>query len=441
MRYFALNIEARAPLAIRSDHAAVGAGNFGYIAGSALAGSLASVYRFAYPDDTAMFERLFLSGQVHYPDLAPAVFKSRGMHDAVALPVSPLPQTAQTCKRFQGFRPIGDGDEDDEGHGARDTLLDWAVFELGHAATLQGSQQPIDDAALLQPLTQHKHCHCGRPMDHFSGYYRRDASHADKPMSRASLDTRLQTHTGINRDTGTVEEGILYHRRVFEEQTRFWGLLKVADDLADPLTAFIEDVGLTGLVRIGTSRTRGMGKVHLSLQPLDAPPDRFGSFKQRLRAFSTRLRDQAKEAFPAGAYDLALDPFYFALTLHSPLILRDDLLRYRGVIDEQALHGLLRLPADTLPAGAFRLLHQAASTRRVSGWNDLWGTPRINEYAIDAGSVFLFACKIAPDEVRPAGALWQALFTLEDEGAGRRRAEGFGRISVSDPFHLEVTSK
>src|SRR6185437_4173025 len=218
----------------------------GHISGSTLAGSLASVYRLSHPADDAMFERLFLSGEVLYPDLAPAVFKSKGMRGAESLPIYPLPQTAQTCKRFPGFRPVGDGDQDDDGHVARDTLLDWAVFELGHAVTLKGNQRPVETARLLQPLREHAACRyeqCGRPMDHFSGYYRRHPGLAGQPMSRATLDTRLQAHTGINRDTGTVQDGILYHRRVFEEQTRFWGMLKLADDLADPFANFITDVG------------------------------------------------------------------------------------------------------------------------------------------------------------------------------------------------------
>jgi len=62
--------------------------------------------------------------------------------------------------------------------------------------------------------------------------------------------------------------------------------------------------------------------------------------------------------------------------------------------------------------------------------------PRTKEIAIETGSVFLFATNDVPDD-----ALWRALFDLEETGVGRRRAEGFGRICVSDPFHLEVKLK
>ncbi len=119
------------------------------------------------------------------------------------------------------------------------------------------------------------------------------------------------------------------------------------------------------------------------------------------------------------------------MTLHSPLILRDSLLRYAGALDKQTLAALLDLPADT-PEDTFELLYQSASTRRVTGWNELWGTPRTNEYAIDTGSVFLFSSAVEMNK-----QLCEALFKLEEEGTGERRAEGFGRLRISDPFHLE----
>jgi CRISPR-associated protein Csx10 len=432
VKHFSLMLEAKSPLAIRSDHAPVGTGSTGYITGSALAGSLASVYLFSHPDDTTMFKQLFLSGQVSYPDLFPASFKNEDMQNAFTSPVYPLPKTAQSCKRFPGFlTDKGDGSEDDP-HGVRDTLLDWAMFELGRTATVTANQQPIGAAGLLRPLLAGKECTCKRPMDYLYGYYRRDDNSKEKHMSKARINTRLQAHTGINRDTGTVQEGILYHRRVFEEQSCFWGLVKIADDgLVAPFTDFIKEVGHTGLVRVGTSRTRGMGQVSLSVEELGAGQDRFAQFKKRLERFSALVREQAASTFPEGSYTLSFSPLYFALTLHSPLILQDDLLRYRGTIKGGVLAELLQLPADT-----FHLIYQNASTRRVSGWNELWGTPRMNEWAIDTGSVFLFASTLEQSE-----PLTRALFTLEEEGAGRRRAEGFGRICVSDPFHLEVKRK
>ncbi|MEO6891354.1 MAG: RAMP superfamily CRISPR-associated protein, partial [Ktedonobacteraceae bacterium] len=363
MRDFSLNLETISPLAIRADHAPTRAESVDYISGTALAGSLATLYRFYYQQDDAQFEQLFLSGQVHFPDLYPATFGSENMQKALNAPVYALPKTAQSCKRFSGFMPLPDEDvARDERHGVRDTLLDWAAFELANSAQRDG--QPIDVNTLLKPLREHKSCPypgCGKPMDHFAGYYRRSE---DGRLATSEAEKRLQTRTGINRDTGTVQEGILYNRSVFQEHTRFWGQLKVSEDLIPPLKAFIEEVGLSGLLRVGTGRTRGLGKVHLSIEPVPAEQHNIETFKQNLETFNNTLKEVALKWFPQSSYDLALKPFYFAVTLHSPGIIRDPLLRYMGTLAARTL--LPDAPEDTITP-----IYQAASTKRVTGWNEL----------------------------------------------------------------------
>jgi hypothetical protein len=60
----------------------------------------------------------------------------------------------------------------------------------------------------------------------------------------------------------------------------------------------------------------------------------------------------------------------------------------------------------------------------------------MNEYAIDTGSVFLFACNVA-EGTPEQETLQHKLFELETQGAGARCVEGFGRVCVSDQFHQE----
>lgn len=436
MQHFSLQLEAMSPLAIRADHAPGGVENAAYISGTTLLGSLAALHRLAHPDNTSTFERLFLSGQVHYPDLYPASFEYDAFDKASDLPIYPLPKTAQSCKRFPGFKPFKGEKVDDERHGVRDSLLDWATFVLGRDARKDG--RPIDLETLLRPLEDQKEClicknekKTKKPMDRFTGYYRRIQSNGVEQLAKADVETRLQTRTGINRETGTVQESILYSREVFEEHTRFWGMVHVEDELVQPLQQFIGEVGESGLVRVGTGRSRGMGKAHLHLVEILAGEwGRFDRFKQRVEALDTKLHEQVEVAFGS----LNLKPLYFALTLHSPVISYDELLRYRGVIDEAMLGELLHVPADTL-----KLEYQNASMRQVMGWNELWGMPRTKEIAIETGSVFLFSSNVESPEAKEA--LLEALFELEEAGVGRRKAEGFGRICVSDPFHLEVTLK
>ena len=423
MKHFALNLNAVSPLAIRSDHAPGGAESSEYISGMTLTGSLAAAHRLYYPKDTENFTRLFLNGQVYYPDLYPAPFKEKVLHDANKIPVHPLPKTAQTCKRFPGFLYVlPDEKVNWPRHGVRDSLLDWAFFEItSHQARNAGKK--LEPEVLLAPFNAHKECPipgCNKPMEPFTGYYSRSDGH----LRVAKPDTRLQTHTGINRDTGTVQERILYNRRVFGEQTNFWGLLKLPEHVASTFEQFIDEIGESGFVRVGTGRSRGSGKVHIHLEAINEEQYSFTLFKDRLMKFDTLLKDRAK----ASNVQVDQGRFYFTITLHSPAIIRDHLLRYRGIINESVLDELSNIPAKN-----FEMIYYTASTRRVTGWNELWGTPRTNEYAIENGSTFLFSSTVASEN-----DFFQTLFRLEEEGIGRRRAEGFGRVCVSDPFHLEV---
>jgi CRISPR-associated protein Csx10 len=428
VKRFSITLKVLSPLAIRADHAQGGSVTAKYISGTTLMGSLAGVHRHMYGDKTDEFTSLFLRDAVQYPNLYPAVFKDPGMQNA-KLPVYPLPKTAQSCKRFSGFayQFASEEDDDDIRHGVRDTLIDWLLFKLG------------SDGKGLDAIEKHKDCgNCNykSSMDHFSGYYRWDDlepndGEADESKAKAIISaevekhTRLQTHTGINRRTGTVQESILYNREVFEEGMQFWGELKVADELAGLLEKLVEGVGYTGLVRVGTGRTRGSGKVTLGIDMFNDAQDTFDTFKVRLRKFNDQLSKQAKH------FDMEVpDRFYFAVTLHSPVILCDDLLRYEGMLSAERLAQLVNVD---MPADTFKCEYQAASVRRVTGWNELWGMPKTNEYAIETGSVFLFSCSKAPDE-----ALLRSLYALEEQGIGRRRAEGFGRIRISDSFHREV---
>jgi CRISPR-associated protein Csx10 len=417
VKQFYISMEALAPLTVRADHAHDGAATLRYIPGPAFIGSLAATHKFLYPGNTDQFERFFLRDQVLYPNLYPAIFNDEGLQGR-RVPVYPVPRTAQSCKRHSGFRFP---EKDNDAHGVRDSLIDRTLFALGSR-----SEHGLDYSKLLAILREHENCTCGETMDHFDGYYRRnDVVEHQMISAQADSYTRLRTHTGIDRQSGTVQEGILYNREVFGEGMQFFGVVKLPDDekLVAEVQEFLNDVGSKGLLRIGTGRTRGMGKVGLSADRVEDKQDRFTTFTKRLDDFDRLLHDQAKGKLSG------LDSLYFfALTLHSPLILCDDLLRYRGTIDKEAL---AELCGREIPG--LERVYQAASVRRITGWQELWGMPRTNEYAIDMGSVFLFACSAPLDS-----SIYRALFELEEHGAGQRRVEGFGRLCVSDQFHQEI---
>jgi CRISPR-associated protein Csx10 len=414
VKRFYLRVTARSPLTIRADHAEGGVKTTQYIPGATLLGSLAAGHRILRPEQEDEFVTFFLNEQVCFPHLYPAQFGTKNFHDR-NLPVMPLPKTAQTCKRFSGFLPAQGEDDDDERHGVRDSLFDWAIFSL-----LDKEQSAIP--TLLPLFDDHDTCtYCGQVMDHISGYYRRGAFDPQQRM-KAKVDTRLQTRTGINREWGIVEESILYNREVFDDGMTFWGDVILPDELAETFKKFVEEATGEDVIRMGTGRTRGLGRVEIKMS--DAKQEDIANFKDRLYTFDAVVKQQAQAAKVQ-----QLAPFYFAITLQSSAILCDAFLRYQKTLDAASLPGLLGLPAS---AYTFRGVYQSIGTQRITGWNELWGTPRPNDYAIEMGSTFLFACK-----QQPGIDFIQALHTCEEAGIGRRRSEGFGRISISDPFHLE----
>ena len=438
MKQFVINLETISPLTIRADHAQGGSETTQYISGTTLLGSLASAHRFIRSDRTDEFARLFLNDAVQYPNLYPVSldYDKDGRNDGNAsdntarheeqdmkIPVYPLPKTAQTCKRFKGFKYHEEGD-DEERHGVRDTLIDRALYHLGSVS----DTTKLDMMPELDMMRHYSTClECQATMDHFSGYYSRSDAEPEK-IVKAKIDTRLQAHTGINRQTGTVQQSILYNREVLEEGMRFRGVVNLPDDdkLAEAFQAFVESVGGDGLVRVGTGRTRGMGKVSLRVEPVLEGRDTFENFQERLEKFNDTI---ARQADTFGITQPAQR--YVAVTLHSPAILRDDLLRYEGTLTSKTLARQAHVRDETFDS--FQLVYQAASTRRITGWNELWGTPKVNDYAIETGSVFLFTCPSNPDD-----EVFRLLYQLEQRGIGQRRAEGFGRIRISDPFHREV---
>lgn len=441
MRHLYLLLTARSPLAIRADHAEGGSATAKYIPGTTLRGSLAAAHQLLRPGQDEEFARFFLADEVFFPHLYPASFTKSHMGLAEAnLPVKPLPKTARSCKRFPGFQPLQAEESYEERHGIRDSLLDWAVFSL-----LDREKRPV--SVVLAPLEQHQSCTyagCQQSLDHVDGYYR-GARRDPRQRMRARSSTRLQTRTGIDRDWGVVEESILYNREVFDDGMQFWGELLFPDEetlpeegrLVSSFKSFLEETKLgktkreqaenPGIIRLGTGRTRGLGCVDMKV--LDTQREEKARFRQRLEQFNTALKTRAGDL---GVQEL--DTFYFALTLSSAAILCDPFLRYQQTLDTATLGHLLGYPAAA-STQIFTQIYQAVGIQRLAGWSDLWGTPRSSDYALEMGSTFLFASSRTLDDDK--GKLLDALYALEEAGIGRRRAEGFGRICVSDPFHLE----
>ncbi len=410
-----LIVSSESPLNLRVSRSIRSFETFRYIPGTTLLGAFASAHRKTCRDETE-FTRFFLSGKVFFSNLYPANFQASEFSNTDLQdddqPVKPIPNTARSCKRFSGFRFKADTGKQ-ERHGVMDSLIYWGLFAVSDQAKAE-----IFNANMkcTYPVEQDKCCEL---LDTFSGFYRRGTEIAEIGKSEAT--TRLLTRTGISRETGAVQEGILYNREVLNEGQHFWGAMSFLDEsLYDDFCDFADDVGSMGLLRIGNNLTRGLGKLSVS-EFEEFVPDDIELFKQRISAFNQKFHAEAKEH----CIDLS-HQFYFPITLQSDAIILDPQLRYQTVLNGEYLHQVFNLADVTL-------VYQNANTRRVFGWNALFGLPKAAEWSISMASVFLFGYNGTTDDT-----FYQKLYNIEQTGIGKRKLEGFGQVTVADAFHWEV---
>lgn len=403
MKYI-VRITDSGPLSFRAGRETTSGETLRYVSGSVLFGALAATYAKLRHDETVSFNEIFFSDESSFGNLYPSSFSHAGLardRDAVY----PLPNTATTCKRFGGFQ-FDEEDSDDPHHGVYDTLISWALFALSHESNFDVFK-PLEECA-----------NCGEAMDRIDGFYRRNARDAQK-MGTASIKRSLRTRTGINRATGTVQQGILYSREVLRPGMEFWGTVSVPDAQKDRFQKFVEEANQSGMLRLGNNKTRGFGRVILKLTRARERGE-LDSLRERMQTFDAELRKAAQKFDIKTSHKL-----YLPLTLTADAILFDRLLRYRTALDSQYLEELGILGA--------KLIYQNSGTRQVMGWNTLLGVPKADEMGIAMGSVFLFGLDSQLDD-----NLLQTLLRMQTEGIGARRSEGFGRLQVASRFHWEV---
>lgn len=409
-----LIVSSESPLNFRVSRSTASFKTLKYIPGPALLGAFAAAHR-KTRNDTDEFTRFFLSGEIYFGNLYPANFADEFSNTDLQdneQPIRPIPNTARSCKRFSGFRFKADVGSQ-ERHGVMDSLIDWGLFALS-------GQTKIETLNTHRKCAYaDKHGKCEELLDVFSGFYRRGADITE--IGKPEAKTRLLTRTGISRETGTVQEGILYNREVLNEGQSFWGIMHFTDEsLCDDFYDFAERVAKRGMLRIGNNLTRGLGKLGIP-QIQEFSTDDMASFKERVDAFNGKFHTEAQ----AHCVDLP-HQFYFPITLQSDAIISDSQLRYQTALDGNYLHSVWNLSDVTF-------VYQNASQRRIIGWNALFGLPKAAEWAISMGSVFLFGYDGTTDD-----CFYQSLYDIEQKGIGKRRLEGFGEITVSDAFHGEV---
>jgi len=156
-------------------------------------------------------------------------------------------------------------------------------------------------------------------------------------------------------------------------------------------------------IRIGGGRARGYGLAILSFRRSSHV-----SIEERLEGFQGAIADPRH--------------IYFTLTAISPVLI----LSETGESEMNLPAGMIAEWVEPIPEGTM------VEAEELTGWSEAWGMPKPILQAIGAGSVFTFR---APASKR--GELIPILRRIHMEGIGERRAEGLGRVSICDPFHLE----
>ena len=182
-----------------------------------------------------------------------------------------------------------------------------------------------------------------------------------------------------DRDRKHEQASQVYRYDALAQGQIFAGVILSADQtLLDNLLPLLN----TGNLLLGGSITAGYGKVKIS---------------------QTEIQNNWQEYTPA-AQNTALENAGVVVTCLSDVIVRGQDGQVDGNLDDLA---------GAQPVQRFRKL------KLVGGFNRKWGLPLQQEWAVQAGSVFIY-----PESCRPQ------LTALAENGIGERRIDGFGRIAI-----------
>lgn len=369
-----------------------------YIAGSTLRGALAYGWLgLDSNDQNPQFQSLFVEEQAAFSNLYPALTDDNGnLLAQSAFQYGPLPETAQSCKRFPGFGG-------DEGHGVSDHL-----FRL--------SSEHVDGVKGQNYREHFEKCTtCESSYKRFEGYFGYSQG-AHTRAKQVQVKRSLMTRSAVNSMLESVQTGQLYSMDVVEENTVFLGKITLKDGAEPGLLKEIKTL------RVGTGKTRGMGKIEIEFIDSIREPQ---TPQEHLCEIQDRLQKIQEKAGAAGAIEQE-GRFWVTLDLQSPLLLRDRWMRNRLTLEE----------SDLTPYGtgvnwnSGKALYFAKSTL-VGGWNGLLQHAKEERQALQIGGVILLSVEGRLDDVS------SALQRLENFGLGERLGEGYGQITVCHPFHLD----
>jgi len=348
-----------------------------FIPGTTVRGAFANLYLKSSKPDSD-FKELFTSDKV--------VFSNLYINGA-----RPIPLSAYSCKYHGGF--LGDTEK----HGVVDLLLP-LIREKDGDVDLPDKFKTCQYRVKSEP--------CGIETKRFKGYYRKRLS--DNSFESVNINKRLVYHTAISHVSETALENALYSQEIVELGQVFRGDMLIDNDsLLNKIKDFIES---HKLIFLGSDKSAGLGRFEImSYEEMNGFDKE--EMKQRLSRFKQKL-------------GLSNSKTYFSITLQSDAIVMDKYMRYKSFIDAEDLN----IPNANFVCGI-------AETRVIQGWNAMTRLPKEDAVAIEKGSVFVFSVADNIDN------FIDRLFELELYGIGKRKGEGFGKLIVCDPFHLQEGPK
>ena len=343
------------------------------IPGSVLRGAIGFALARALPDpDThEAFQRLVDEKDgAHFGFSYPT---AAGLEGKAGRMAGPWPVTARACKT----KP--------KEHGVVDTLLDRLVV---------AAISNIGEVAKVRVLGTCTRPGCGAPLRGARG-------------SRAcpgEPSRRVVTRLAIDRRTSSALDGALHSCELLEPGNCFEGTIRNVPEEARDLLAG----ALTLPIHVGRGASSGWGKVSVEVVEGSALPP----LLDRVAVFQAALRRHLKAA------GLAVDDVERLVPLTSLAPLLPD----EGDEDGRtALEGALSV-VEAWPVIARRFI-------RDGGWDQRAGHP-FAELAVAAGAVYVARLKpgiCVPDVLEP-------LRSIERDGIGRRRHQGYGQFIAFDPF-------
>jgi len=419
MKTYRVEAHLLAPLALKRNRQSDRSETVQSIPGTTLRGALAAVYLQQRGDADETFRRLFMDEsqcRVGPLDPAPQLY--------------PLTMTA--CKR----------------HPTDHAKLDQLAYRVALHLTHGDVGQEIHE--------RFRHCghpECGADMKAHVGFW---DSGTEAPND-VDLDKKhVAAHVGIDRTTVTAADGMFYTLEALApgaagDDTDLVGWIQASDAAIQTLRDVLDEE--QNVVYLGHHRTRGYGRVRLSLvdEPLSEEAEdesqRWGEWSDAMLSFAERYRDVSGTGFAPGTPEFNPDrDILFAVSLPTGAILVDHFLRYTNNLAAMVpwlppLPNPAKLfPIDERPStslgedSVLRCVAAVTNQQLLRGWNAAHGLPRQDEWMVARGSVYVYWFRGSPEQREH---LSESLRQLANDGFGLRRNEGFGRIVINDPIHIE----